>query len=89
VWLYGDNKTTSTDTHTRGLEDMTTPNINNLRARAMRLGLVVTKTTSEQDARDFGQHLYVLHKDGEDWENMECFSLYGIRAMIADIEDAK
>lgn len=57
------------------------PHYGNLKARAGKLGLIITRGTTEEDARMFG-HEYVLHEAGENWEDMRLFSLHGIRVMI-------
>lgn len=58
------------------------PHFGNLKARATKLGLIITKTTTAEDARIYGGHNYVLHAPGADWENMEMLALGGIRHEI-------
>lgn len=64
------------------------PHVGNLRKRAKALNLVITKTTTAQDAYEFGYNLYVLHSAEEDFENMEDVSLYGIENQIKEKEKA-
>lgn len=45
------------------------PNIGNLRKRAKVLGMLITRGSTDEDARMFGGHEYVLHAPGADWEN--------------------
>ena len=63
------------------------PNIHNLRRRAKALGFVITKATTDQDARDFGCHEYVLHDPNANWQRMQTNTLWGIRNRIAMYED--
>ncbi|WP_299073778.1 hypothetical protein [uncultured Paraglaciecola sp.] len=62
------------------------PNINNLRARARALDLLISRTTTERDRRDFGHHLYVVHQEGIDPDNMDQYSLYGAQQIICGLE---
>jgi hypothetical protein len=64
------------------------PHYGNLKARAAKLGLVITKTTTTEDARIYGGHNYVLHAPGDDWDNMEMLALGGIRHEIELAEKA-
>lgn len=62
------------------------PHIGNLRKRAKALGMVITKATTDEDARMIGYHEYVLHTPGADWENMSLYALGGIRHKIEILE---
>lgn len=64
------------------------PHYSNLKARARKLGLIITKTTDADDARMFGGNEYVLHKPGQDWENMRTLALRGIMVSIEEREAA-
>lgn len=65
------------------------PRYGNLQARAHRLGLVVTKMTTDEDARACGAHEYVLTSidaTQEQKDNARLQTLYGIRHEIESIE---
>lgn len=66
------------------------PHFGNLKARAAKLGLVITKASTAEDAYwNGGRHQYVLHAPGDDWENIEMLELGGIRHDIEKLENAK
>lgn len=70
----------------------TKPHYGNLKARARRLGLVITRMTTDQDAYNFGGHEYVLTSIDAtqlDKDNAVLRSLHGIRRDIEDIEAAR
>lgn len=65
------------------------PHYGNLKARARRLGLVITRMTTDQDAYNFGGHEYVLTSidaTQRDKDNAVLRSLAGIRRDIEDVE---
>lgn len=67
----------------------TKPHYGNLKARARRLGLVITRMTTDQDAYNFGGHEYVLTSidaTQADKDNAVLRSLAGIRRDIEDVE---
>lgn len=67
----------------------TKPHFGNLQARAKRLGLIVVRMTTDQDAYHFGGHEYVLvsqHANQRDKDNAVLRSLSGIRRDIEDVE---
>lgn len=59
------------------------PSISNLRTRAARFNLAITKAA---DATMTGHSEYVLHPIGADWENMAMLSLWGIANELKAIE---
>ncbi len=67
----------------------TKPHFGNLQARAKKLGLIVVRMTTDQDAYHFGGHEYVLvsqHASQRDKDNAVLRSLAGIRRDIEDVE---
>lgn len=76
-----------------GIETETTqmtykaPHFGNLKARATKLGLIIKKVSTAEDAYwNGGRHEYVIYAPGENWENKRIFSLAGIRAQVEKIE---
>ena len=64
-----------------------TPHIGNLNKRAKALGLMITKTTTNHDAYQFGSHLYCLHDPIACIDHINDYTLWGIRAMIEEMEN--
>lgn len=65
------------------------PHFGNLSKRAKALGMKVTRVTTDEDARMFGGHEYVLTQadaSTKTIDNASCHSLNGIRAEIESIE---
>lgn len=65
------------------------PHFGNLIKRAKALGMKVTRVTTDEDARMFGGHEYVLTQADASQkriDNASCYSLNGIRAEIESLE---
>lgn len=62
-----------------------TPSISNLRKRAKALDVIIQKAVDAKVSGD-ATTLYVVHKPGEDWEQMDMVSLHGARAAIEQLE---
>lgn len=67
------------------------PHFGNLQKRAKALGLVVTRMSTDEDARYTGHHEYVLTRADatvKQRDNARLLSLYGISHEISEIENA-